>query len=186
MDTIFMNSKKSKTSDPHRLLLNPLHKINLKRRNKYISLSNLIICFTWKTIKRSYENNKFKMSPTWNEESELPNGWYSVSNIQDYFEYMIKNNEVFTDNPSIMIHINKIENWITLKIKTQYHLELLMLETMKLLGSTKSKITKYENGENLPNLEITKVILAHCNFFNKDSQYDSRALYTFIHNKSFC
>ena len=116
----------------------------------------------------------------------MPDGWYSVSNIQDYFEHMIKNLEVFTDNPSIMIHVNKIENWITLKIKTQYHLELLMPETMKLVGSTKSKITKYENGENLPNLEITKVILAHCNFFNKDSQYDSRALYTFIHNKSFC
>ena len=180
-----MNSKKSKTSDSHRLLLNPLHKINLKGRDKYISLSNLIICFKWKNIKRSYKNNKSKISPTWNEESELPDGWYSVSNIQDYFEHMIKNLEVFTDNPSIMIHVNKIENWITLKIKTQYHLELLMPETMKLVGSTKSKITKYENGENLPNLEITKVILAHCNFFNNDSQYDSRPLYTFIHNKSF-
>ena len=69
-----MNSKKSKTSDSHRLLLNPLHKINLKGRNKCISLSNLIICFTWKNIKRSYKNNKSKISPTWNEESELPDG----------------------------------------------------------------------------------------------------------------
>ena len=91
MDTIFMNSENSKTSAPHRLLLNLSDKINLKRSEKYVALSNLSIYNTWKNIKKSYKNNKFKISaPTWNEEFELPDGSYSVSDIQDYFEYSLK------------------------------------------------------------------------------------------------
>ena len=91
MDTIFMNSENSKTSAPHRLLLNLLDKINLKRSEKYVALSNLSIYNTWKKIKKSYKNNKFKISaPTWNEEFELPDGSYSISDIQDYFEYILK------------------------------------------------------------------------------------------------
>ena len=113
MDTIFMNSENSKTSDPHRLLLNLTDKINLKRSDKYVALSNLSIYYTWKNIKKSYKNNKFKISaPTRNEECELPDGSYSVSDIQDYFECIIKNLETFTDNPPIWIYINKIENRI--------------------------------------------------------------------------
>ena len=92
MDTIFMNSENSETSDPHRLLLNLLGKINLKRSDKYVALSNLSIYYTWKNIKKSYKNNKFKISaPTWNEEFELPDESYSVSDIQDYFKYILKN-----------------------------------------------------------------------------------------------
>ena len=92
MDTIFMNSENSKTSDPHRLLLNLTDKINLKRSDKYVALSNLSIYYTWKNIKNSYENNKFKISAlTWNEEFELPDGSYSVSDIQDYFKCILKN-----------------------------------------------------------------------------------------------
>ena len=92
MDTIFMNSENSKTSDPHRLLLNLTDKINLKRSDKYVALSNLSIYYTWKNIKNSCENNKFKISAlTWNEEFELPDGSYSVSEIQDYCEYIFKN-----------------------------------------------------------------------------------------------
>ena len=84
--------------------------------------------------KKSYKNNTFKISvPTLNEEFELPDGSYSVSDILDYFEYIF-------NNPSIMIFGNKIENRITFKIKTGYYLELLTSETMKLFGSTKSKI----------------------------------------------
>ena len=90
-----------------------------------------------------------------------------------------------TVNPSIRIYINKIENRITFKIKTGHYLKLLTPETMKLLGSTNSKITKNENGENVPNLEITEVILAHCNIVNNDYQQDSRVLYTFAPNKLF-
>ena len=82
---------------------------------------------------------------------------YSVSDIQDYFEYILKERETVTDDPSVKIYINKIENRITFKIKTGYYLEHLTPETMKLLGSTKSKITKVENGKNVPHLEITEV-----------------------------
>ena len=92
MDTILMNFGNKKISDPHRLLLNLVDKINLKRSDKYVAISNLSIYDTWKNIKKSYKNNKFKISaPTWNEEFELPDGSYSVSDIQDYFKYILKN-----------------------------------------------------------------------------------------------
>ena len=81
--------------------------------------------------------------------------------------------------------MNKIENRITFKIKDGYSLELLTKETMKLLGSTENKITKDKNGENVPHLEITEVVLVHCNIVNNDYQQDSRVLYTFVPNKSF-
>ena len=66
------------------------------------------------------------------------------------------------------MYINKIENRITFKIKTGYYLKLLTSETMKLLESTKSKVTKDENGENWPCLEIIQVVLIHCNIVNND------------------
>ena len=135
-----MNSKNSRTPDRHRLLLNLTEKINLKGTDKYVALSNLSIYYTWKNIKTSYKNNKFKISArTWNEEFELPEGSYSILDIQDYFEYILKKNGEKTVNSSIRIYINKIENKITFKIKTAYYLELLTPETKKLLGSTKSK-----------------------------------------------
>ena len=84
-----------------------------------------------------------------------------------------------------MIYVKKIENRITFKIKIEYYLELLTPKTMKLLGSTKSKITKDKNGENVPHLEITKVVLIHCNIVNNGYQQDSRVLYTFVPSKSF-
>ena len=96
----------------------------------------------------------------------------------------LKKHETVTDNSSIMIYVNKIGNRITFNIKTGYYLELLMLETMKLLGSTKSKINKDKNGENGPPIEIAEVILVHCNIVNI-YQEDSRVLYTFVPNKSF-
>ena len=75
MDTIFMNSENSKTTDTHTLLLNLTDEINLKRSDKYVALSNLAIYYTWENIKTSYKNNKFKISaPTWNEEYELSDG----------------------------------------------------------------------------------------------------------------
>ena len=83
MDTIFMNSENRKTTDPHRLLLNLIDKIKLRKSDEYVALSNLSIYYTWKNIKKSYKNNKFKIStPTWNETFELPDGSYSVSYIQ--------------------------------------------------------------------------------------------------------
>ena len=93
METIFINSENSKTSDP-RLLLNLTDKTNLKRSQKYVALSNLSIYYKWKNIKKLYKNNKFKISaPAWNEKFELPDGSYSVSDIQDDFEYILNNME---------------------------------------------------------------------------------------------
>ena len=92
MDTIFMYSKNLKTSDHHRLLLNILDKINLKRDDKYVALSKFSIYCAWKNIRKSYKNDKFRISaPTWNEELELADGSYSVSDIQNYFKYIFKN-----------------------------------------------------------------------------------------------
>ena len=83
------------------------------------------------------------------------------------------------------IYVNEIENRITFKIKTGYYLELLTPKAMKLLGSTENKITKDKNGENVPHLEITKVVLVHCIIVNNDYQQDSRVLYAFVRNKPF-
>ena len=135
----------SGTSDPQRLLLNLTDKTNLKKGDKYVALSNLSIDYIWENTKKSYKNNKFKiLSPTWNEEFELSDRSYSVSDIQYYFEYILKKHGEKTDNPSIKTYINKIEIRITFKIKTGHCLKFLTPETMKLLGSTKSKITKDE------------------------------------------
>ena len=110
MDTIFMNSENSKTSDSHRLLLNLRDKIDLRRKDKYIALSNLSIYYTTKNTK-IYKNNKFKISaPTWNEEFRFSDG--------------LKEHGEETVNPSIRIYINKIENRITFKIKAVCYLEL--------------------------------------------------------------
>ena len=92
MDTIFMSSESSKISKPHVLVLKLTNKLDLSMGKQVISLSNLSIYYTWKNMKSSYNNNKFKISaPTWNDEFELLDGSYSVSDIQDYFEYIKKN-----------------------------------------------------------------------------------------------
>ena len=138
-----------------------------------------------KKIKKSYKNNKFKISaPTQNEHSELPDGSYSASDIQYHFECIIKKHQK-VNNPSIRIIVNKIENRITFKIKTGYYLEISTPETMKILGSTKSKITKIGNSENVTHLEITEVVLVHCNILSNNYQQNPRVIYTFIPNKSF-
>ena len=186
MDTIFMDSENSRTSKYHVLVLKLTDKLNLRRGQKTVALSNLSIYYTWKNVKSSYNNNKFKISdPTWSEEFKLSDGSYSVQDIQDYFKYILKIHSESVDNPSIRIYVNKIENRITFKIKNGYYLEFLTPETMKLLGSTESKITKDKNGENLSHLEIVEVVLVHCNLVNNDYQQNSRILYTFVPNKTF-
>ena len=143
MDTIFMNSENSKTSKPHILKLKLTDKLDLRLDKKVIALSNLSIYYTWNNIKSSYSNNKFKISaPTWNGEFTLPDGSYSVSDIQDYFKYILKKHGENTDKLSIQLYVNKIENRITFKTRNGYSLKLLTKETMKLLGSTKNKISK--------------------------------------------
>ena len=110
MDTIFMNSENNKTSKPYVLILNLTDKIDLSRYEKSIALLILSIYYTWKNIKSSYNNNKFKISaPTWNDKFELLDGSYSISDIQEYLPYILKKHGENTDNPSIRIYVNKKE-----------------------------------------------------------------------------
>ena len=138
-----MNTENSKTNETHKLRLSLSDKRNLKNPNKNIALGNLSIYYTWKNIKSACNNNKFKISaPTWNDTFYLPDGSYSIADIQDYFEFIIKKHETLTENLPIEIYPNKIKNRIVFKIKTGYKLELLSLETMKLLRSTKKMLIK--------------------------------------------
>ena len=90
MDTIFVNSEKSRTSEYHVLVIKLADKLDLRRGKKSVTSSNLSIYYTWKNIKSSYKNNMFEITaPTWSDEFELPNGSYSISDIQDYFEYIL-------------------------------------------------------------------------------------------------
>ena len=116
---------------------------------------------------------------------ELLDGSYSVSDIQDYFEYILKKHGEDINKPSVQIYVNKIENRIIFKIKNVYSLELLKPETMKLLASTENKITKDKNNENVHHLQMIEVLLVHCNIVNNDYQQDSRILYTFVPIKPF-
>ena len=113
-----MNSENSKTSKLHVLILKLTNKLDLRIGEKTIALSNLSIYYTWKNIKSSYNNNKFKISPpTWNDRFELPDGLYSVSDIQDYFEYILKKRGEDIDKSSVQICVNKIEIGSHLKLK---------------------------------------------------------------------
>ena len=101
-----MNPEKSRTSKPHVLMHKHNDKLDLRRSEKSIDLSNLSIYYTWKNIKSSNSNNEFKISaPTWNDEFELSDGSYLISDIQDYFEYILKKHNENIDNPSITIYI---------------------------------------------------------------------------------
>ena len=116
-----------------------------------MALANLSIYYTWKTIKYACNKNKFKISaPTWNDEFDLLDGSYSVSYIQDYFEYIIKKHETITNNLPVQIYVNRIKDRIVFKIKTGYKLELLSPETMELLASTKKDADQDKDGENVP------------------------------------
>ena len=159
METIFMNTENSKKNESNRFKLDLTDKINLKNPNKNMVLANLSIYYTWKNIKSKYNNNKFKISaPIWNDIFDLPDGSYSISDIQDYFKFIIKKHKTLTENPPIQIYPNKIKNRIVLKIKTSYKLELLTPETMKLLGSTKKDVDSDKNSENVPKLEYFEVV----------------------------
>ena len=151
-----------------------------------MALANFSIYYTWKNIKPKYNNNKFKISaPTWNDTYDLPDGFYSISDIQDYFEFIIKKHETLTENPPVQIYPNKIKNRIVFKIKTGYKLELLTPETMKLLGSTKKDVNSDRNSENVPKLESVENVLVQCNLVKNDYQRTSKVLFSFVPNKQF-
>ena len=151
-----------------------------------MALANLSIYYTWKNIKSEYNNNKFKIpAPAWNGTFDLPDGSYSIANIQDYFEFIITKHETLSGNPPVQIYPNKIKNRIVFKIKTDYKLELLTPETMRLLESTKKDVDKDKDGENVPKFESVEVVLVHCNLVKNDYQHASNVLFTFVSNKQF-
>ena len=179
-----MNTENSKTNEPHRFKLDLTDKLNLKNPNKNMALANLSIYYTWKNIKSEYNNNKFKISaPTWNDTFDLPDGSYSISDIQDYFEFIIKKHETLTENPPIQIYPNKIKNRIVFKMKTGYKLELLIPKAMRLLGSTKKDADADKNSENVPKLESAEIALVYCNLVKNAYQHTSKGLFSFVLNK---
>ena len=186
METIFLNTKNSKTNKHHRFKLSLVDKLNLKDSNKNMVLANLSIYYTWKNIKSADNNHKSKISaPTWNDEFDLPDGSYSIADIQDYFEFIIKKHETLAENPPVQIYPNKIKNRIVFRVKTRYKLELLSLETKKLLGSTKKDVDQDKDGEHIPKLESVEVVSVNCNLVNNNYQQASKLLLTFLPNKQF-
>ena len=104
-----MNTKNSKTSEAHRFKLDLTDKRNLKNPNQNMALANMSIYYTWKNIRSKYKNNKFKISaPTWNDTFDLPDGSYSIADIQDCFEFIIKKHEALTENPPVQIYGHKL------------------------------------------------------------------------------
>ena len=181
-----MNTENSKTDEANRFVYYFTDKLNLKNPNKNIALANLSIHYTWKNIKSSYNNNKFKISPpTWNETFDIPDGSYSITALQDYFEYIIKKHEAITTTSPVLIYANLTSNRIVFKIKTGYKLELLSKETMRLLGSTTNTTDKEKNSELVPKLESVDLALMHCNLVNNTYQKASKVLFTFVPDKSY-
>ena len=174
METFFMDSRNSKTNEPNRFQYDLIDKLDLKNPNKNMPLANLSIYYTWKNVKSTYSNNKFKiLAPTWKETFDLPDGSYNISEIQDYIEYIIKKHETIGETVPILIYANTINNRIVFKIKSRYKLELLSTETMKLLGSIKNIVDSDKNSENVPRLENVEVVLVHCNLVNNSYQQHS-------------
>ena len=184
METIFMNNENSKTNEPHRFRLILADKLNLKDPSKNMVLANLSIYYTWKNIESAYNNNKSKISaPTWNDVFDLSDESYSIADIQDYFEFIIKKQETLIENLPVQIYSNKIKNRIVFKVKIGYKLESLSFETMKLLGSTKKDAD--QDKDYYPKLESAEVVLVHCNLVNNNYQQASKVLFTFVPNREF-
>ena len=139
MEMIFMNTDNNKTNESHKFVRNLSQRLDLRRSNKHVALQNSFMYYTWKNVRKEYKNNKLKIiAPTWNDEIELPDGSYSMSDIQDYIKYIIKKHEKLTTIPPIHVYVNRIDNRLVFQIKYGYKLKLQMPETMKLFGSTKN------------------------------------------------
>ena len=134
MERIFINTENCKTTEPHKFKLTLADILNLKDPNENMVLANLGIYHTWEKIKSEQNNNKFKISaPIWNDEFSLPDGSYSISDIHDYLEYIIKKHGTIAASPPVQINSNKVKDRIVFKIKTGYKLELLTPDRMKLI-----------------------------------------------------
>ena len=159
-----MNTENSKTYDSHKFVLNLSQRLDLRSSDNHVALQNLSISYTWTNIRRQYKNNILKIiAPTWNDEFELPHGSYSLSDVQDYMQFITKNHETLTTIPPIHVYIYRINNRLVFKIKDGYKLELQTHEAMKLFASTKKLIKKTRNGENVPILEVVEVVFVQCN-----------------------
>ena len=159
-----METENNKQNEPLRFVLNLSQRLGLRSSNKHVALQNLSIFYTWKNIRKQYKNNKLKIiAPTWNDEFELPDGSYSVSDIQDYIEYIINKHKILPTIPPIHVYINRINNRLVFKVKDGHKLELQTAETTKLFSSTKTLIDKTKNGEKVPSLEVVEVVLVQCN-----------------------
>ena len=103
-----MNTSNSKTNESNKFMYQFTDKLNLKNPNKNMASANLSIYYTWNSINSEYKNNNFNIhAPTWNDEFILPDGSCSVSDIQDYFQYIIRKHETIADNPPTQIYVNK-------------------------------------------------------------------------------
>ena len=140
-------------------------------------LFKIYIFITHEKCKKTYKNNQLKIiAPTWNDEFELPDCSYSVSDTQNYSEFIIRRHVTLTTIPPI--YINRINNKLVFKIKGGYKLELQMPENMRLFGSSKKLIEKKKNGENVPSLAVVEVVLIECNLVDNQYQQNSEVLYT--------
>ena len=143
-----------------------------------MTLAKLSIYYTGKNINENTTTRNPKIpAPTWNAILDLPDGSYSIANIEDYFKFIIKKLETLTENPPMQIYPNKIKNRITFKIKSGYKSELLTPETVY--------VDKDKDNLKLPKLESVEVVLVHCNLVKKDYQHTSKSFFTFAPNKQF-
>ena len=128
-----------KTNVPYRFVLNLSKRLDWRSSDTHVALQTLSVYYTWKNKKKTvYKSNKLKIiAATWNDEFELPDDSYSVSDIQDYMEYITKKHKTLTTVPPIHVYINRINNRLVFKIKDRYKLELQTSKTIKFFGSTK-------------------------------------------------
>ena len=116
METMFMNTENSKTNEPHQFVLKLSQRLDVRSSDKHVAFQNVSIYYTWKYIRKQHKNNKLKIiAPTWNDQFELPDCSYFVSDIQDYIEFIIKNHETLTTIPHIHVYINRINNRLVFK-----------------------------------------------------------------------
>ena len=115
---ILMSTENSKTNEPQKFVLSLSRRLDFRSSDKHVALQNLSIYYTWKNIKKLYKKNKLKMiAPTWNDKYGLPDGSYSVSDIQDYIEFIFNKHEKLTAIPHIHVYVNRINNRLVFKIK---------------------------------------------------------------------
>ena len=158
METIFKNTENSKTSESHRFRLNLTDKLDLKDPKKNMALANLSIYYTWKNIKSEYNNNKFKISAlTWNDTFDLRDVSDTISDNQDFFEFIIKKHETLAENQPVQIYPNKIKKRIVFKIDAGCKLELLTPEIIKLLGSGKKDVKTIKMVKTYQNYNLLKL-----------------------------